>query len=39
MPSASWTLKSSASYEGGFLAVRLAKLPARLSGPQSVKVQ
>ncbi len=28
-----------ASYEGGFLAVRLAKLPARLSGPQSVKVQ
>ena len=28
-----------ASYELGFLAVRLTKLPARLSGPQSVKVQ
>src|SRR6266516_7070445 len=28
-----------ASYEQGFLEVWLAKLPARLSGPQSVKVQ
>ena len=28
-----------ASYEHGFLAVRLTKLPARLSGPQSVRVQ
>ena len=28
-----------ASYEHGFLEVRLAKIPARLSGPQSVKVQ
>lgn len=28
-----------ASYEHGFLEVRLAKLPVRLSGPQSVKVQ
>ncbi|HEU5261511.1 MAG TPA: Hsp20/alpha crystallin family protein [Gemmatimonadales bacterium] len=28
-----------ASYEHGFLEVRLAKLPARLSGPQSVKVR
>src|SRR6266702_362503 len=27
-----------ASYEAGFLEVRLAKLPARRSGPQSVKV-
>lgn len=27
-----------ASYEQGFLEVRLTKLPARLSGPQSVKV-
>jgi HSP20 family protein len=28
-----------ASYEHGFLNVRLAKIPTRLSGPQSVKVQ
>ncbi len=28
-----------ASYDLGFLEVRLAKLPARLSGPQSVRVQ
>src|SRR5205814_8164015 len=28
-----------ASYEQGFLEVWLAKLPARLSGPQSVRVQ
>ena len=28
-----------AIYEQGFLEVRLAKLPARLSGPQSVRVQ
>lgn len=28
-----------ASYEHGFLEVRLTKLPARLSGPQSVRVQ
>ena len=28
-----------ASYEQGFLEVRLTKLPARLSGPQSVKVK
>jgi HSP20 family protein len=28
-----------ASYEQGFLEVRLTKLPARLSGPQSVRVQ
>lgn len=28
-----------ASYEQGFLEIRLTKLPARLSGPQSVKVQ
>ncbi len=28
-----------ASYEAGFLEVRLAKLPARRSGPQSVKVE
>src|SRR2546425_9064932 len=28
-----------ASYEHGFLGVRLTKLPARLSGPQSVRVQ
>src|SRR5437762_2419676 len=28
-----------ASYEHGFLEVRLAKIPARLSGPQSVMVQ
>jgi len=28
-----------ASYEHGFLAVRLTKLPVRLSGPQSVRVQ
>ena len=28
-----------ANYEQGFLEVRLAKLPARLSGPQSVRVQ
>ena len=27
-----------ASYEHGFLEVRLTKLPARLSGPQTVKV-
>jgi HSP20 family protein len=27
-----------AAYEHGFLEVRLAKLPARMSGPQSVKV-
>ncbi|HXI63873.1 MAG TPA: Hsp20/alpha crystallin family protein [Gemmatimonadales bacterium] len=29
----------SASYEQGFLEVRLTKLPTRLSGPQSVRVQ
>ena len=29
----------SASYEHGFLEVRLTKLPTRLSGPQSVRVQ
>jgi HSP20 family protein len=29
----------SASYEHGFLEVRLTKLPVRLSGPQSVRVQ
>ena len=28
-----------ASYEQGFLEVWLVKLPARLSGPQSVRVQ
>ena len=28
-----------ANYEQGFLEVRLTKLPARLSGPQSVRVQ
>ena len=28
-----------ANYEQGFLEVRLAKLPVRLSGPQSVRVQ
>src|SRR2546430_6061413 len=28
-----------ACYEHGFLEVRLAKIPARLSGPQSVKVK
>jgi len=28
-----------ANYDQGFLEVRLAKLPARLSGPQSVRVQ
>ena len=28
-----------ASYDHGFLEVRLTKLPARLSGPQSVRVQ
>src|SRR6266550_1760844 len=28
-----------ANYEQGFLEVRLAKLPTRLSGPQSVRVQ
>jgi HSP20 family molecular chaperone IbpA len=28
-----------ANYERGFLEVRLTKLPVRLSGPQSVRVQ
>ena len=28
-----------ASYEQGFLEIRLTKLPPRMSGPQSVKVQ